>query len=88
MAFVYLENIILILTIAIIATLLEMFVKNLPDDLILCPFSAASGQLAAALMGLRAFPSGFPNAMLTWGSLTVVYTIFYYTLIVYKKLHK
>jgi dolichol kinase len=86
--FIFINNIILIVAMAFIATLFEMFIEYLPDDLILCPFIACGGQLVAMLMGLRSFPNAFPYAVIGWVILIAALAAIYLVSDLYKKLKR
>jgi dolichol kinase len=86
--FLFLNNIFLIMAMAIIATLLEMFVVQIPDDLILPIFTALFGQLLAAALGLRPFIKGWSFALMAWVFVASALTIFFLSTALYKKLRK
>jgi dolichol kinase len=84
----FIKNIWLILTLATIATLLELFVKNYPDDLIIPLYAGFGTQLAAVILGLRPLAQGFSLGLLIWVIMAMALALFFLGTIIYKKLRR
>jgi|GEM_PF-1716847 len=86
--FVFLNNIFLIVGMAFFATLIEMFVTQISDDLVLPLYTAFSGQLLAVALGLRLPIKGFTPALIIWLILILALIVFFGPLALYRKLRK
>lgn len=75
--FVLLNNIFLIMGMVILATLIEMVVVKISDDLVLPLYTALGGQILALALGLRPPIKGFSAALIGWGMLLVALAVFF-----------
>jgi len=86
--FIFLNNIPIIITMVIAATLLEMFTKYLSDDIIITVFTSLAGQITALILGIRPFPIGCPWAAIAWSILIGVSTLIVVFQLTIKKIKK
>lgn len=86
--FVFLNNIFLIMGMAIMAALIEMVVIKISDDLILPLYTALGGQILALALGLRLPIKGFSAALIAWLTLLVALAIFFGASAFSRKLQK
>jgi dolichol kinase len=76
-AYFFLQNIFIIIPMAILATLLEMVTEHLQDDIMICVFTPFVGQLVAKLLGLRPFPAGFQVSLIVALFIITFFSAFY-----------
>jgi len=86
--FVFLNNIFLIIGMAFFATLIELLVTQISDDLVLPLYTAFSGQLIAVVLGLRLPTKGFSTALIIWLILILALLVFFGPMALYRKLRK
>jgi hypothetical protein len=82
----FLKNIWLVLVMVMIATLLELFVKNYPDDLIIPLCAGFGAQLTAAIFGLRPLAKGYSIGFIVWGILVIGLAAIFSLSALYKKI--
>jgi len=79
--FFFLDNVLLIAGMALFATLLEMFISKLPDDLVLPLYTGLMGQF----LSIRPFMIGLRRALIAWIVLVVAMTSYLGLLSLFKK---
>lgn len=84
MGFVFLNNIFLIAGMALFATLLELFITKIPDDLVLPIFTALAGQFLSAPPPLKVLKI----ALISWLLIVTALFVFLGSLAFYKKLKR
>ncbi len=86
--FIFMNNMIVSAGMAILATLIEMFVIKISDDLVLPLYTAFGGQTLAALLGLRPPIRGCTEAFLAFLVVIIAIGAFLGLLVLFKKLRE